>query len=107
MFQRAVDLLRQATASPLTEGLNQMTHPVPFDDAELRQQAQRLVLRPKRDQSEDLVAKRRKIDDREPSSLLELAAQVCRLVGADLNSQMDELESRIMFVNPCLSGDLN
>ncbi len=107
VFQRAVDLLRQATASPPTEGPDQMTLPVPFADAELRQQAQKLVLGPKRDQSEDLVAKRRKIDDREPSSLLELAAQVCRLVGADLNSQMDELESRIMFVNPCLPGNLN
>ncbi len=77
-----------------------MTQPVQFADAELRQQAQKLVLRPKSDQSQDSAAKRRKIDDSESSSLLELAAQVCRLVDADLNSQMDELESRIMFVQP-------
>ncbi len=105
MIQRAVDLLRQATASPLTEGHSQMTQSTPFADAELRQQAQKLVFRPRSDQSQDLVAKRRKIDDSEPSSLLELAAQVCRLVDADLNSQMDELESHIMFVHPLLARD--
>ena len=100
VFQRAVDLLRQATVSPSTEGHSQITQTAPFADAELRQQAQKLVLRPKSDQSQDSVAKRRKIDDSEPSSLLELTAQVCRLVDADLDSQMDELESRIMCVKP-------
>jgi serine/threonine-protein kinase ATR len=75
-----------------------------FVDAELRQQVQKLAFRPKNDQAGVAAAKRRKLGDDQPSLLLELAGQMCRLVDVHSDSPMDELESRMMFVTPgCLT----
>jgi len=71
-----------------------------FADDELRQQVQKLLPRLQTDGSDAPAAKRQKADDGDPSLLIELAAQVCQLVDANLDSQMDELESRILFVYP-------
>lgn len=71
-----------------------------FVDAELRQQVQRLAFRPKNDHTGVPTAKRNKINDSHLPLWLELAGQMCRLVNTHLDSTMEDLESRMMFVTP-------
>lgn len=71
-----------------------------FVDDKLRLQVQKILPRLPMGRFGDPAAKRQKVDDGDPSLLIELAAQVCQLVDANLDSQMDELESRILFVYP-------
>ncbi|KAK4155321.1 hypothetical protein C8A00DRAFT_42044 [Chaetomidium leptoderma] len=78
---------------------------VMFVDRELRQEAQKLAPRAKNAKSSGPAAKRIKINNGEPSLLLGLTEQVCRLVDADLDSQMEELESRILERFPEMDGD--
>jgi serine/threonine-protein kinase ATR len=98
-IQRSVHLLAQVTAIPPSDELNEEVKPGSFVDGLLRQQVQRLALWPKSNEPTDRAPKRRKLNE-EPSLLLELAGQLCHLVGADPSNEIDDLESNIMFVSP-------
>ena len=91
--------MAQATANPPSEELNEEVKPGNFVDGLLRQQVQRLALWPKGNEPTERAPKRRKLNE-EPSLLLDLAGQLCRLVGADPSNEIDDLESNIMFVSP-------
>ncbi|KAK4102952.1 phosphatidyl inositol 3-kinase-like protein [Parathielavia hyrcaniae] len=93
---RCVQLLIGATTRHPPGWPSEDTGPSMFIDGELRRQVQQLVIG--RNSGDPIVprAKRRKLNDPEPGLLLELASQVCRLVDADLDSSMDELEPRII-----------
>jgi serine/threonine-protein kinase ATR len=78
-----------------------------FVDSDLRHQFWRLALRPRNGQPRGPVAKRRKLEEEEPSLLLEVASQLCRSVDASPSSEIEELESRIMFVYPWLTDCIN
>jgi DNA-binding XRE family transcriptional regulator len=71
-----------------------------FADAKLRLQVQRLMDRLELDKVGVRAGKRRKLDsdaeDEAMSPLLDLASRICRVVGANLSSPVDELEPRAM-----------
>ena len=98
MSQRAVHLLTEAMANPQPQRLGNETKPALFADSMLRQQAEKLDLRPKSQHLEGPVTKRQKQNHDEASLSGYLADQLCRLVEIEPDSDMDELEPRILFV---------
>ncbi len=98
VLQRAVHFLTEATADPPPETPNEATRADLFTDPVLRQQAQKLALGERGSQPESSAAKRRKRNDSELNTPVELAAQLCRLINLDIGGPMDELESRILSV---------
>jgi hypothetical protein len=73
-----------------------------FVDVELRQQVKKLALQRKNSDSGVPLAKRRKLNGQERELWVELASQLSRLVGADLDGPVEDLEGHIMFVPPFL-----
>jgi len=85
-------------ANPQHQRLENKTKPALFADSMLRQEAEKLALRPKSDHLEGPVAKRHKQNHEEASLSGYLADQLCRLVEIEPGNDMDELEPRILFV---------
>ncbi|KAK4125293.1 phosphatidyl inositol 3-kinase-like protein [Parathielavia appendiculata] len=102
---RSVQLLREVTTYSPPGLANKGTGPSMFVDVELRQQVKKLVIGRKSGNTMVPPAKRRKLNDQQPKLLLDLTSQVCRLVNADPDSSMDELEPRIIERFPHLDED--
>jgi serine/threonine-protein kinase ATR len=101
-IQRTVHLLTAVATPRSVEEPSEKTNPSMFVDVELRQQVQKLALQSKTSNFGIPLAKRRKLNGQERELWVELASQLSRLVDADLDGPVDELEGHIMFVAPVL-----